>query len=192
MKASIQGCLIVVVGASGAGKDSIIKAARKHYQNHPRVGFVKRVITRPCNPETEVHDTLSVDDFIRAQRDGKFAVHWQANDLYYGLPISCIDDVATGKVLVANGSRAAIPHFRDVFEELIVVHITVSSDMLEIRLKRRQRESDAQIKARLARNDAMPKLVGDDVVEIDNSAAREDSIHQFTALIETRLSQLEE
>jgi ribose 1,5-bisphosphokinase PhnN len=34
----------------------------------------------------------------------------------------------------------------------------------------------------------MPKLVGDDIVEIDNSAAREDSIQDFIALIEAQLT----
>jgi len=189
MNAAKQGCLIVVVGASGAGKDSIIRAAHQQYQNHPRVGFVKRVITRPCNPDNEVHDTLSVNDFERAQRSGAFAVHWQANDLYYGLPFSCIGEVAAGKVLVANGSRAAIPHFRAAFSQLLVVHITVSRDMLEMRLQRRKRESAQQIKARLERNKAMPALIGNDIVEIDNSAAREDSIHKFSALIEACLDQ---
>jgi len=189
MKAAKQGCLIVVVGASGAGKDSIIRAARQQYQNHSQVGFVKRVITRPCNPDTELHDTLSLEDFELAQRKGAFAVHWQANDLYYGLPIDSISEVDAGKVLVANGSRAAIPDFRKAYNQLLVVHITVSSDMLEMRLRRRKRENDTQIKARLERNSAMPKIMGNDIIEIDNSAAREDSIHQFTALIETRLAQ---
>ena len=188
MNAAKQGCLIVVVGASGAGKDSIIRAAHQQFQHHPRVGFVKRIITRPCNPDTELHDTLSVDEFVSAEREGAFAVHWQANELYYGLPVSCISEVAAGKVLVANGSRAAISQFRKAFNELLVVHITVSNDMLEMRLRRRKRESDAQIKARLARNHSMPKLVGDDIVEIDNSAAREDGIQGFIALIESQLT----
>lgn len=188
MNASIQGCLIAVVGASGAGKDSIIKAAQQHYQNHPRVGFVKRVITRPCIPETELHDTLSEDEFVRAQSQGAFAVHWQANELYYGIPMSTVNEVSAGKVLIANGSRAAIPHFRTAFSELLVVHITVSSNMLEARLRRRQRETESQIQARLERNNSMPELLGNDIIEIDNSAAREDSIQSFTALIEDRLT----
>lgn len=189
MKAAKQGCLILVVGASGAGKDSIIRAAHQQFQNHPRVGFVKRVITRPCDPDTEKHDTLTEDEFVQAEREGSFAVHWQANDLYYGIPISSVKEVAAGKVLVANGSRAAIPHFRKAYSDLLVAYITVSSDMLEMRLRRRKRESEAQIKARLERNNSMPELIGNDIVEIDNSAAREDSIHQFAALIEARLSQ---
>ena len=125
---------------------------------------------------------------MHAQSKGAFAVHWQANDLYYGIPVSSITEVSAGKVLIANGSRAAIPHFRKAFNELLVVHITVSSDMLEMRLKRRRRENEAQIKARLERNNLMPKLYGNDIVEIDNSAAREDSIQAFTALVEERLS----
>jgi len=188
MKATNHGCLIAVVGASGAGKDSIIRAAHQHYQNHPRVGFVRRVITRPCDPETEVHDTLTEEAFALAQRNGAFAVHWQANNLYYGIPASSMTEVAAGKVLIANGSRAAIPQFRTAYSELLVVHITVSNDMLEMRLRRRKRESDTQIKARLERNNSMPALVGNDIIEIDNSAAREDSIQQFMAIIEERLT----
>ena len=40
------GIMIAVVGPSGAGKDSLLNLARTHYRNDPRIGFVRRVITR--------------------------------------------------------------------------------------------------------------------------------------------------
>ena len=57
------GIMIVVVGPSGAGKDSLINLARMHYADDPRIGFVRRVITRPADGATEDHVPATIDAF---------------------------------------------------------------------------------------------------------------------------------
>lgn len=184
-KNSKQGRLIVVVGPSGAGKDSILKAALLHFENNARVELVRRVITRECHPGSEVHDSVNEEQFYSHRKQGDFSVWWQANDLFYALPISVNHKLQQGQLLIANGSRAAIDDIRSKFEQLTVVNITVSEGVLAERLERRNRETAEEIKKRLARNKTITALEGDDIVNIDNSAARDTAINEFIALIES-------
>jgi ribose 1,5-bisphosphokinase PhnN len=39
--------VILVVGPSGAGKDTLLRAAREHFAAVPSLGFARRYITRP-------------------------------------------------------------------------------------------------------------------------------------------------
>lgn len=178
-----SGRLIVVVGPSGVGKDSLINAAKIHFQSNARVEFVQRIITRECDPASEVHDSLSEQEFEQQQHNGAFSVWWQANGLYYGLPASVHTKLDQGQLLVANGSRGAMPAIRQAFSMLSIVHVTANADVLAERLSRRSRESQAQIAQRLARNKAIEPLAGDDVITIDNSGARQSAIDEFIAVL---------
>ena len=148
----ISGRLVVVVGPSGAGKDSILNAAKTHFEQNTRVEFVRRIITRECDPATEIHDSVTEQQFIEQQGQGKFAVCWQANGLHYGLPAAIHHKIDQGQLLIANGSRAAIDDIRSKFDKLTVVHIIANVDALAKRLERRNRESREQIKNRLQRS----------------------------------------
>ncbi|MCY1306607.1 Ribose 1,5-bisphosphate phosphokinase PhnN [compost metagenome] len=61
MSASEQGAgaLVVVVGPSGAGKDSVMGFAARHFADCHDVHFVRRVITRPSDAGGEVHESVS-------------------------------------------------------------------------------------------------------------------------------------
>ncbi len=179
------GRLIVVVGPSGAGKDSILKAAQTHFAQTPRVAFVRRIITRECDPASEVHDSVSEVQFHQMQRSGEFSVWWHANDLHYALPASVNAEIANGKLLVANGSRGAVDDIRSKFKQLTIVNISVAEEVLAARLERRSRESTQQIQARLQRNKTMAPLQGPDVVTINNSEARDTAINEFIALLDS-------
>jgi len=50
--------LVLVVGPSGAGKDSLLKAAREEFRGDPRIGFARRVITRPADPDGRIMSRL--------------------------------------------------------------------------------------------------------------------------------------
>lgn len=190
MTYSKDGRLIVVVGASGAGKDSILKGAANYYHDNPRVEFVRRVITRECDPETEVHDSVTEEQFIVRQKHGDFSVWWQANGLYYGIPAEVLEKISLGQLIIANGSRAAIEDIRSTFKQLTIVHIAVTEEVLAGRLASRSRESDGQIKRRLQRNKMIKAIEGDDVVTIDNNLAKQSAIDEFIALIQSSLDEV--
>ncbi len=57
---SERGIMVVVVGPSGAGKDTLMALAAKHFGGRPDVHFVRRVITRDGEAGEEHH--LAVSD----------------------------------------------------------------------------------------------------------------------------------
>lgn len=185
MSISEYGRLIIVVGASGAGKDSVIRAAQTHFNDNPRIAFVRRIITRECDPSAEIHDSVSEDQFKQQQARGDFSVTWRANGLYYGLPSAVHTDIEKGHLLIANGSRGALAEIRSTFSHLTTVHIVVSHDVLAHRLERRSRENAEEIKQRLERNKTIDPLCGENVVTIDNSGERQVAIDEFVALVDS-------
>jgi len=50
-----RGTLVLVVGPSGAGKDSVIGALRQRLAGDDRVAFARRVITRAVEEGGEAH-----------------------------------------------------------------------------------------------------------------------------------------
>lgn len=163
-----KGCFVAVVGPSGAGKDTIMDAARLALAGDMRFHFVRRIITRPQMPGTEDHDSLDETAFIEAAGEGAFALHWQAHGLSYGLPKSLIDEIADGIVVIANVSRRVLGDIRTLFGQRSVVVISAKPEVLAERLASRGRESREEITLRLKREVNFDNGA-DDVVIIDNS-----------------------
>ena len=177
--------MIAVVGPSGAGKDSLINLARMHYRDDLRIGFVQRVITRPADGATENHIPATSEDFQTLERSERFAVTWGAHGLRYGIPVETRDEIAAGKVLIANGSRAALAGFRVAYPAaLAVLEITARPDVIAARLAERGRESASEIEQRLSRDtgDWRPDCPH---ARIDNSGALEDAAERLYAAIAT-------
>lgn len=144
------GRLVLVVGPSGAGKDTLIGLARAALRDDPRVAFPRRVITRPRS-SFEDHDSLSAEDFDRAARAGAFALTWAAHGLEYGLPASIDGDIRAGRAVVCNVSRTIVEPARRRYAQVQVVAIAAPPPVLAARLSARGRGTDGSIKARLSR-----------------------------------------
>ena len=177
-----NGTMIVVVGPSGAGKDSLINAAREHFRDEARVGFVRRVITRPADGETEDHRSVAPDDFTGMEQAGRFAVSWCAHGLRYGIPAATLKELASGRTLVANGSRGALSAFMEAYNRVAVITVTARPEVIAERLRQRGRETAEEIERRLARSvrawqPACPH------VTVDNSGRLEDAQRAFIEAI---------
>ncbi len=168
------GTMIVIVGPSGAGKDTLMDYAAARLSGRPGFHFTRRVITRSCDAGGENHDAVSMHEFIRLEDAGAFAVSWQAHGLKYGIPAAVYRHLEAGEVVIANGSRSALPHFGAAFSRLKVVNIVARPDVLAKRLEQRGRESRDDILRRLERSSLA--VTGDfDVTTVDNSGAIEDA-----------------
>ena len=148
------GLLVLVVGPSGAGKDTLIAYARGHLKGREDIRFARRRITRPADA-TENHIALDEDAFAREMALGSFPLHWRANGLGYALGAEVAEDIAAGRIVVANGSRAAVPAARARFARVKVVHVTAPVDVRAQRLAARGRESAQDIAERLTRAPAL-------------------------------------
>ena len=121
--------LVLVVGPSGAGKDTLLDAAKQALADNGRFHFVRRVVTRPQDAGGEAHEPATEVEF--AQRD--FALQWEAHGLRYGIPADAITD---GIVTVANVSRTIIFEAATRFP-VRVIEVTASQDIRTARLTSR-------------------------------------------------------
>ncbi len=162
------GSLVLVAGASGVGKDTLINGARQALEGDRRFSFVRRVVTRPADAEVEDHDSMAAEEFARQEAAGRFALTWEAHNLRYGLPISVDTDIALGRTVVANVSRHVVSRAREKYPACAVILVTAEISLRAERLITRGRESPDQITSRLARESA-PVPAGIDPVIIDNT-----------------------
>jgi ribose 1,5-bisphosphokinase len=172
------GRLVLVVGPSGAGKDTLIGLARAQLHHDPTVVFVRRVVTRAPSPH-EDHDTLSAEAFEQALRSGAFALAWEAHGLRYGVPASINSDIRAGRTVVCNVSRAIVGQARGLYADVVVALVTAPADVLARRLAARAREEG--IDGRLARAEASDDIRADCV--ITNVGAPESSAAALIAAI---------
>ncbi|MBI5420001.1 MAG: phosphonate metabolism protein/1,5-bisphosphokinase (PRPP-forming) PhnN [Deltaproteobacteria bacterium] len=144
--------LIYVVGASGSGKDSLMRYARERFAGDPGILFAHRYITRPADAGGENHVALSPEEFDARLKARLFALHWESHGHAYGVGIEINQWLTKGVTVVVNGSRAYLPEARCRYPELLPLWIDVSPEVLRDRLQARGRESEAAIETRLTRH----------------------------------------
>jgi ribose 1,5-bisphosphokinase len=145
------GRLILVVGPSGAGKDTLLGLAKAACAEDCNIVFPRRVVTRePSASEDNEH--LSCDAFRQALERGDFAIHWQAHGHSYALRRGIDSDIRAGRTVVVNVSRTVIGEVRRRYADVTVVSVTAPTDVLAERLAMRARSSDGRIDQRLGRS----------------------------------------
>ena len=177
----MSGVFVAIVGPSGVGKDSLIRLAQERLGRE--MTFVRRVVTRPADGGSEDHDTMSAEDFARAEAAGQFALSWEAHGLRYGLPIALERDLAAGRIVVANLSRGVIPALMARYGDAVVVSVVAEREVIARRLAGRGRETADSIQRRLERSVPGDRLPPGTVV-IDNSGALETAGAQLVRLLE--------
>lgn len=154
------GRLVLVVGPSGAGKDTLLRLAQAACVEDHDIVFPRRVVTRESSA-AEDNIAMSFDEFRRALDHGDFAVHWEAHGHSYALPLEINDDIRAGRAVVVNVSRTVIAALRQAYANVVVVAITAPPEVLAQRLAARARHSDGNIADRLARSVDDPSAQAD-------------------------------
>jgi phosphonate metabolism protein PhnN/1,5-bisphosphokinase (PRPP-forming) len=176
-----RGTLVLVVGPSGVGKDSIIAGAAARLRDDPRVVFARRLITRPADAGGENHIAVSPAEFAARRDIGGLMLHWHAHGLDYGLPQTLAATLDEGKTVVANVSRNVVAEARTCLAPVRVVAVSASAETLAARLAARGRETAADIAARLARGGAMASSDADTVIA--NDGLLDDAVERFVAVL---------
>lgn len=175
----MAGRLIGVVGPSGVGKDSVMVALARA---EPRLGVVRRVITRPAAAGGEDFEGVTEAEFTVRKEAGAFVLHWQAHGLHYGVPATIRGELAAGRDLLVNLSRAVLREAAETFPGFLVLSLTASKEVLAQRLAGRGRESAEDIAKRLSRADfALPD--GLPVVTLSNDGALADTVARARAAL---------
>ena len=175
----MTGGIFAVVGPSGAGKDTLIEAAR---QARPDLVIVRRVITRPESAGGEDFMGVSEAEFEARRARGEFALHWRAHGLRYGIPQAQIDLRDEGHEVVFNGSRAALERAVEVLPDLRVIRVCAPSAVLMERLMARGRESRDEIADRIQRA-SYDVPAGLPVVDVRNDGTLADGVARFLAAL---------
>lgn len=178
----IWGTLVLVVGPSGAGKDSIIRGAKKTLAADPRFVFPRRIITRQADEAAEDHGSATDMDFAIAVARGDFAVWWRAHGNGYGIPVSINDDLRIGRTVVFNCSRAIIGEVSRQYQRIAVASVEVSSDVLLERIVARGRENREQAVERVSRV-VPPFPPGLSVSRIQNDHSIDSAIKAFCSFL---------
>ena len=144
------GKLVLVVGPSGAGKDTLLGLAKAACADDPGIVFPRRTITRQASA-SEDNEEVSAGTFQEAVERGHFAVHWDAHGHRYALSRAIDDDIRAGRTVVANVSRTVIAKLRLAYADVVVVSITAPPNVLAERIALRARSSDGRLDRRLDR-----------------------------------------
>ncbi|MGH1440404.1 MAG: hypothetical protein ACRBBR_09860 [Cellvibrionaceae bacterium] len=191
--------LFYIVGASGSGKDTLLKKYREHLaEKKLPVVIAHRYITRENsekNQATENFISLSANEYQLKKSQGLFLLDWEANNSCYAIGIEVAQWFAMGFSVVINGSRAYLPMLKEAIRashfgrhisphnDVVTISINVPETILLERLRLRQRESEAAIELRMKRHRNLMALGNTDNT-IDNSGAISASVIKLANIID--------
>ncbi|WP_210397401.1 ribose 1,5-bisphosphokinase [Motiliproteus sediminis] len=173
-----------LMGASGSGKDSLLRGCRRIFTEADRCFVAHRYITREPELAGENHIWLSEQEFAKRQQLGAFAMHWQAHGRRYGVGAEINHWLDQGISVLVNGSRSYLPSAQALYHHrLVPVMIEVDDDTLRQRLLLRGREDAAEVERRIrrAREQAVP--LGKRMLRVDNSADLEAGVDALVRVI---------
>ncbi|MPZ55310.1 MAG: phosphonate metabolism protein/1,5-bisphosphokinase (PRPP-forming) PhnN [Rhizobiales bacterium] len=180
------GQIVLVVGPSGVGKDTLIGQTRYLCRDDPSIVFPQRIVTRPASA-AEDHKTISAAEFEHALAASRFSLWWHAHGLRYALPRSIDTDIRIGRTIVCNVSRTTIEPARKRYARTRVALITAPVDLLAARLAQRGRETFESIADRIRRTETLDGSWQPDFV-IENVGPIESAADQLMDIIYERRS----
>lgn len=180
--------LVYLMGASGSGKDTLLRLMRARLHDDEPVLVAHRYITRDSGA-TEDALRLTEAEFARRAALGCFALRWASHGLHYGIGIEVDTWLGCGAAVIINGSRAHLAEAHRRYPALTAVEITVEPALLARRLAERGRESPQQIALRLmraAQDFAVPD--GCRLLRVGNNGAPETAAAELLDIARDRLA----
>jgi len=177
--------IVLIVGASGTGKDTLLRTAGHTFAERADVLFLQRYITRPSDAN-ENNYFLDQSAFNVLQANNFFISHWQAHGNSYGIAENHIDQVPEDGQAVISVSRTAIADFESKYSRVFTIQIQADLETLQQRLRNRNREDSKAIEQRLAR--AGFTVPARHLILFDNSRDLRQTAPGFIQLLESLLT----
>jgi ribose 1,5-bisphosphokinase len=174
--------LFYVIGASGAGKDTLMNYARAKINGNERVIFAHRYITREPGNGNENHVYLSPEEFKLRANAGCFALYWESHGKHYGIGSEIDQWLGMNFNVVVNGSREYLTVARQLYPAIIVILVTASPEVISERLAGRGRESADEIEKRIKRTDEINCDLTD-CIQIQNDASIENAGDELVNIV---------
>ena len=166
--------IILIVGASGVGKDSLIKEAKKDLKKE--FNFVKRYITR--KPDKNEKNYFLENCAFELLKDNDFFISsWEAHENFYGISKNSIKN----RLNIISISRSKISDFEKNFKNVYVINITLNKEELKNRLIKRGRETLEEIQKRLDRS--YDKIEAKNLINFENDKSFQESKEAFIKLL---------
>jgi ribose 1,5-bisphosphokinase len=152
----MTGRLVLVVGPSGVGKDSVLRYAMAHFTGDAHFVFPRRCVTRIVDVAAEDHDSVDERTFDELAGKGAFALMWEAHGHKYGVRNEINSELERGRIVAVNVSRTIIAEAAGRYQNAVVIEIIADPSVREARLAARGREAVDNIKQRARRQVATP------------------------------------
>ncbi len=146
----------MVVGPSGAGKDSILRYAMAHFAGDARFVFPRRCITRVVDAAAEDHESVDEQTFDELVVKRAFAMMWEAHGHKYGVRSEIDTELERGQTVAVNVSRTIIAEAAERYQNAVVVEIIADPAVRAARLTARGREAVEDVQLRTRREVVTP------------------------------------
>jgi ribose 1,5-bisphosphokinase len=172
----LEGYLILVIGNSGSGKDTIIKEVISRNKSL-KLTAPKRYVTRmPSVDEDNIF--LTEEEFQQKSEKNEFAIEWEIYGLKYAVPMEINDWLNDGYYVIINVSRNVVEKTKKKYRNCKVIFIEVPFELTRKRILERGREGNAALENRIARAEQNQKYPEADFV-VDNSGELDTAVNQF-------------
>ena len=143
--------ILVVVGPSGVGKDTLMNKILYKYPGkfQKAVSYTSRK-KRPGERNGYNYHYVTKEEFLQLIKDGKMVEYFFYSGNYYGLPKKELEEVKENKILYINIGISATEKIVDLnIPANFIAILPPSLEALEKRLKQRGTETGKIIKERL-------------------------------------------
>lgn len=159
--------LFIIIGNSGAGKDTIIEEVHKRFPpQYKKVKIPKRIITRQGS-DTEKFKPVDKETFAKMRQSGEFILEWESYEHFYGIRHEVQDWLNAGHPVLMNISRKVVFTAREKFPDAKVIFIRVPLKVTADRIIERSRESYKEVLDRVVRAQEHQDYEGADLI-VDN------------------------
>ena len=188
-----QPLLIVISGASGVGKDTIIQRMQ---ERHLPFHFVVTATTRPARPG-EVHGRdyffISNDEFAEMIEKNELLEYAIVYNDYKGIPKQQVRDaLATGHDVIMRLDVQGAAKIRSIAPGAVLIFITTASEEeMVARLRARKTETPEGMKLRIATaRKELQRINEFDYRVINRDMALDDTVDTIIAIIEAEHSRV--